>query len=194
MRIPPDGPQIIRFSTLASGKRSDSWLCELSRVVLLIHSGDSFTGLGCFPHIHAVINAQVRPRERRTLHGSPEWSLCAPSSSPILCLVDSNYLGFWDSQPNPQLWISPTGTMAWGNSRVPLICFLSLRDPCPLSPDVQCLESHCLMCFVSFCCFWVETTNLVCCSILAGSRKPCFLKLKITTNCTFPSPFSHLAD
>ena len=38
--------------------------------------------------------------------------------------------------------------------RAHLICFLTLKDHCPLSPVVQCLENCCVICFLRFMLFF----------------------------------------
>lgn len=76
------------------------------------------------------------------------------SLSPVLFLAESYHLGlsgflapFSESRGSAglssvlQLRISQGG-------RVHPICFLTLRDHCPLSPDVQCLRSNCFTCFL----------------------------------------------
>lgn len=37
-----------------------------------------------------------------------------------------------------------------GKHRASLVCFLDLRDHCPWLSDIQCLEDHCFIYFVSF--------------------------------------------
>lgn len=35
--------------------------------------------------------------------------------------------------------------VSWSNHSVPLICFLTLRDHCLSTPDVQCLKNYCFI-------------------------------------------------
>ena len=79
----------------------------------------------------------------------------------VCCSVNSGGLGLLDSQQRLFDLGSLLGSVrvlfplllsrnhlkrgSWGNCRVHLICFLSLKDPCSWLPSAQCLETSCLI-------------------------------------------------
>ena len=106
----------------------------------------------------------------KTLCNSLWVSLYRFFSSPVLCPMNSDFLGFLRlSALFPELRESiglclsyPTApwsrnslkVIGWGSHRVYLVYFLFLKDHCSTLPVFQCLE-HC--CFTYFCaCFYVS--------------------------------------
>lgn len=72
----------------------------------------------------------------------------APSSNQEVCQTS---VGFPLLQQHPG---NSLQAVSWGNCRANLICFLSLRNPCHLFTNVQCLENHNLTYFASFVCLF----------------------------------------
>ena len=124
------------FSRLARGNRHCSWpLCLPDPV-----SSNLFGWFFFHPQVISsltcsLLNTQV------VLSGSlflSECSLCGEVSFLILCPANFSCFGLtrsfklWVSWAWPRLTLK---TLSWGKLRVHLICFLSLWDSSPLSPD-----------------------------------------------------------
>lgn len=75
------------------------------------------------------------------------------SSSPIFWksveLVLFFSLNVWQISPVKPWPRNSFKKASWGNCRDLLICFLFLRDHCPLLPNLQCLKNHYFIDFVS---------------------------------------------
>lgn len=73
--------------------------------------------------------------------------------------------GDQQTQPGSFLPATQSGNslraVIWGNCRAHCMHFLSLRDHCPLSSKVLCLQNHCFICSVQFFSCFYKRVNIV---------------------------------
>lgn len=118
----------------------------------LILSGDSFPGLGSF--LRSCTYTWGRPSD------------CSRVLSLHTCPKNSGHLGVsWLSAPSPQIneyagnflgspfLLLPGNslrTLSWGKHRAYVVYFLSLRNYCPVLPDIHFFENHYFIYFIHF--------------------------------------------
>lgn len=165
--------------------------CELQRIVPLIRLGDSFPGLGWFPHTCAVIRLRWDPGRGEPSQISEVVSAQHPSLP---------YFAFWTLTTWAPGTLSPILNSGfphlapWPGATVGLTSLVSYLSG---------ISVPCHRCPIS----WKPSFNMFCFCCLSRNYKPSlllhldwkskavgFFKLKIITNCALPSPLSLLAD
>lgn len=110
-----------------------------------------------------------RPLEFLCVHLSPLWysatgtlATLAPLDSQ-LCFLNSGHPLAPPWFPSLTLWPGNSlNAVNWCNHKAHLICFLFLKDHCPLLPNIQCFKSYCFIySFWFFSCFSSRRINLV---------------------------------
>lgn len=123
----------------------------------LILLDDSFSGLDKFLHTLVLISNLLNSQD---LIGSPKRFLFLFNflfSGTLVALIspDSNFHLINSLRPpvSSRFLFSvpwPENFFTWGNYKIHPVCFPFLRDYCPSSPEVHCLENDCFKYFILF--------------------------------------------
>lgn len=118
----------MRFLILAGGNWYCVWWVLLTRALL----DDSFSSLGWFPPMHVfswILRGTSGPLwSSPSVQLCPLWDLVLDSGSHVSLGSGSLIRGVHVDFPSLQCSMNTLKAVSWGNSRVYLICVLSLRD------------------------------------------------------------------
>lgn len=155
----PHAPWIIGSPVWLVVAGTTSALCETRALFPLTLLDSSFPSIRYFPHMYALTCTLIEystgtwPCISRILRAHLSFAVFCPANNTLLGLSAQLreslglFLGYIFPGPLSRSFLNAESS---GDNRTHLFFPLSLREYCPLLPDVHCHNNHCFIHFVFF--------------------------------------------